>query len=137
MSIARHVTLAALVVLSFPLRGLAAPDCDGGTVGKLRIFGGRVRFAGTVTQRGATHATLVGAGPFQLRIVDQTDDSEVYAVDVPADRFVSGPHATVYDGQGTFEGSLKLRDDSRQADTVKIVFRAPDPGVLPSVHHAR
>src|SRR5262245_30014412 len=103
MPIARAVTLVVLLLLSVPRSGLAAPDCDGGTVGRLRIAAGRVRFDGTVTRRGVTPGTFVGGGPFDLRIIDTANASEVYAVQVPAERFVTAGNVTTYDHGGTLQ----------------------------------
>src|SRR2546426_11638815 len=105
MLVLQRAAVAVILTLFLPVPVLAAPDCDGGTLGKLHVVGDRLRFAGTVTRRGATHATFVGGGPFQLRIVDTLQDDEVYAVDVPADRFMTRGRVTSYDHGGAFTGS--------------------------------
>src|SRR2546426_11096454 len=98
--------VALVFVLLLPVRGLAAPDCDGGTVGRLHVVGDRLRFQGTVTRRGAAHAAFVGNGSFHFQIIDTVQDAEVYAADVPGDRFVTRGRVTAYDHRDTFTGGV-------------------------------
>jgi hypothetical protein len=120
-------SVAALALLAgglVPAVVAAAPDCAGGTVLALRLRGDRVRFEGTVTRPGLTHATLVTApGGLRLSIVDANDGTVVYDVTIPAERFASVGGMTRYDGAGDFRGRVTLRDARRQADTVRLSLR--------------
>src|SRR2546430_17646875 len=81
-------------VLSLRLTAAAAPDCDGGRVYSLRLRPDRVRFHGSFTRRGVTHATLVTApGGLRLEVFDADDPAVVlYATTIPANPFATlGP----------------------------------------------
>ena len=120
--------LAILLALSARLPAFAA-DCDGGSVNKLRIESNRLRFEGTVTRSGVTHATFVSGAPLQLRIVNAGDGATVYGVDIPADRFTTLGRKTRYDHAGDFQGDVIIKDATAQADTVRVVVRAVDTGL--------
>ncbi|MGH7895295.1 MAG: hypothetical protein ACREQL_11550, partial [Candidatus Binatia bacterium] len=107
----------------------AGPDCDGGTIRSLRLSPTRLRLAGTITRPGAHHATLLaGAVPFHVELVAADDPSTVlYAVDIPADRFVTRGTHTKYDRLGAFPGKVDLRDSKKQADTVMVSVRVAAP----------
>src|SRR5207244_7472086 len=101
----RHAPTALAVLLALSWHDPAfAADCDAGSVLKLRLRADRVRFDGTVTRRGASHATFLAGGPLQLRIVKAADGATVYAADIPADRFVSSARTTRYAHGGAFQG---------------------------------
>jgi hypothetical protein len=114
------IWLALFPVLARPAR---AADCDGADVTRLRLSPDRLGFEGTVSRAGLTHDTLADAG-FALRIVDAEDDSVLYQLHIPPARFVSNPKATVYDGNGTFRGTVRLTNAVDQADTVVVKVRA-------------
>ena len=120
-----HRFLAALVVLIQAGHALGA-DCAGGSVRSLRVSPARVAFTGTVTRAGLTHTTAV-AGGLELVLEDASTGAVVYRTTLPAERFVTRPDATTYDGAGTFAGSVRLRGTRRQADTVRVTLRDTRP----------
>src|SRR2546422_4785879 len=75
----------AAAVLAFALpRCAIAADCGGGAVTMLRLAAHGLRFDGSVTRPGLTHATLAsGSAGLQFRIVDAADGNVVYDVTVP------------------------------------------------------
>ncbi len=121
-------SIAVLLVLALVRTATAAPDCDGGRVYALRLRPDRVRFEGSVTRRGVTHATLVPAsGAFQLDVYDANDPAVVvYSASVPASQFVTQGLTTRYDGSGSFRGRIAFKDSRRQHDTVRVSVRAAD-----------
>ena len=119
-----------------PLVGLAAAalvgpgasqaaDCWGGTARRFSVGQKSALFLGTVTRPGASHASLIESpGDFGLRIVDVNDAGRVLLdVQVPAERFETTAGRTRYDGAGSFDGTIVLRDRPQQADTVLIRVR--------------
>src|SRR5262245_2213868 len=116
-----HRLIAVLMLLLSAGRGLAA-DCAGGSVRALRVTPDRVTFAGTVTRASLTHENA-STGGLQLVLEDARDGTVVYQTSVPAERFVVRPDATTYDGGGTLDGSVRVRDTRRQADTVQVTLR--------------
>src|SRR5690349_17442909 len=133
MSLDRRAALAVLIALSLPVVAAAAPDCDGGSVVKLHVAPHRVAFQGTVTRAGATHATFVGSGPLQLRLVAPDGTLLYAAVDIPPERFVTNGTKTRYDHGGAFRGDVVLKDARGQADTVRIVVRDANPNVVGTI----
>src|SRR5437764_14585234 len=130
MLLDRRAALAILIALSVPAVVDAAPDCAGGSIVKLHVAQHRVAFQGTVTRAGATHATFVGTGPLQLRLVAPAGTLLYAALDIPADRFVTRGTKTRYDHGGAFRGEVVLKDARGQADTVRIVVRDAQPDVV-------
>ena len=123
----RHV-LAALLALA-PQLALAAADCGGGSISRMTLAGGRLRFEATVTRAGLTHASLVAGAPgLRLRLVAAADGSVLHTIDVPPDRFVTRSGATKYDHGGSFQGRIILRNARRQHDTVRILVTEPAAG---------
>src|SRR6476620_6725834 len=120
-----HRFLAVLVVLLQAGHALGA-DCAGGSVRSLRVKPSLVEFTGTVTRAGLTHPAAV-AGGLELILEDARDGGVVYRATLPAERFITRPDATVYDGAGTFAGSVRLRGTRRQADTVRVTLRDSHP----------
>jgi hypothetical protein len=124
----------ALVVAALVLPSAfahAAPDCAGGTVRRLRLSAGKLRFDGSITRPGLTHDTLV-ADPdgLALDLVDANDPNTVlFSLTLPAERFVRKGNSTRYDHEGTLKGSLILQNARRQADTVEISLVVRDPAV--------
>ena len=129
MSIPRRALLACAIAFPLASAASAAPDCDGGTIVSLRLSATRLRLVGTITRAGAHHDTLLsGATPFHFELTDADDPGTVlYAVSIPADRFVTSGSQTSYDRQGTFPGSVILRDWKKQSDTVKVSIRVSEP----------
>src|SRR5579862_1873354 len=129
----RRAALAVLIALWLPAIVDAAPDCAGGSVVNLHVAQHRIAFQGTVTRAGATHATFVGAGPLQLRLVAPDGTLLYAAADIPAARFVTTGTKTRYDHGGAFRGDVVLKDAPGQADTVRIVVRDADPDVVGTI----
>jgi hypothetical protein len=117
------LALIALLLLSLQVPLAAAAECDGGSVTALRLAPGRVRFAGTVTRRGASHENLA-AGGLTLTIVDAATGAVVYEAAIPGERFVTRGEKTQYDGAGAFRGRVTLRNARRQRDTVQLFVKA-------------
>jgi len=114
-------TLIAVLALACAPGVAAAADCSGGSIGRLGVRADRVRFDGTVTLRGATHASLVAAPPgLHLTLFRADDGSFRHEITVPPERFVTHGGVTRYDGTGSFHGRIVLRNARRQADTVRI-----------------
>src|SRR2546426_3297672 len=119
-------SLAALLVL-VPLRPAVAADCSGGSIGGLRLSARHLRFTGTVTRRDLSHGTLAYGPPgLAFQVVDASDGSVVYTLDLPGERLVTRGHTTKYDRRGAFHGRLAMKDASGQRDTVRIVLSADD-----------
>ena len=111
------------LALLLPAAVSAAPDCDGGTMLKLRADAGRVAFQGTVTRAGLTHANFLAGGDLHFRIV-RADGGDFYTVDIPAAHFVTHGSQTTYDHGDTFQGDVILKKAPGQADTVRITIRS-------------
>jgi hypothetical protein len=124
MSIIRRVALAVALLPLLASRGVAAPDCDGGTIRSLRLSPTRLRVEGTITRPGATHATFLGGDPFTVEIADSNDPATLlYTATIPGDRFTTKGSRTTYDRLGTFPGRITLRSSTKQADTVVVSVR--------------
>src|SRR6185295_10989328 len=108
--------MGSLVVLSLvtAVPAAAAPDCDGGSIAKLRLASGRMRLEASITRRGVTHSSLVAAA----------DGTVLYAADIPSESFARRRRTTKYDGTGTFRGTIVLKNSGVQADTVRIALHA-------------
>ena len=115
MSVTFRLVRASLVLaLVVPAAVSAAPDCDGGTVLKLRAETGRVSFQGTVTRAGLTHANFTSSGDLHFRVV-RGDGSDLYTVDIAAAHFVTSASQTTYDHGDTFQGDVTLRKADRKS----------------------
>jgi len=122
---AAAAALVFAVLLALASAASAAPDCDGGTIRSLSLSATKLRLAGTISRPGAHHDTLLGGtDPFHVELTDANDPATIlYVVDIPADRFVTRRKRTVYDGLGSFPGSVVLRDSKKQSDTVTVSLR--------------
>ena len=129
MHLARSLALALGLILALTSVGSAEADCDGGAIQVLRVSATRLRLTGTVTRPGARHTTLLAGGaPFTFELADADDPGTIlYAVTIPADRFVTKGTRTVYDRAGAFPGHVILRDSRKQADTVVVSIRVAAP----------
>jgi hypothetical protein len=102
-------------------------DCRGGSTRRLKLGTTRLNLKATVTLPGATHRGVIALlGGAVLTIVDADDMSTTLAeIELPStERFVAAGNSTRYDRAGTLTGRIRLRDEPRQADTVRIALKA-------------
>src|SRR5262245_36359053 len=119
----RHPALVlSLALLSALARPALAADCDGAEVTRLRLRPDRVGFEGSVTRPALQHFQLTD--PFTMSVVDADDGTVLYRVEIPRERFVSGPFISVYDGRGSFPGTVELTQARDQLNTVEVKVRA-------------
>lgn len=115
------VSLAALLALGTAVHSHAA-DCSGGGLRAVAITPGKARLQATVTRAGLTPAAFV-AGGVDLVLEDADDGTVVYQLHLPAERFVTRGKSTKYDRRGTLAGTLRIRQQSGQADTIVLDLR--------------
>ena len=124
------LSLAALLVAASPAR---AGDCFGGSADLIRLRPGGLRFAGSITAPGASHENVVGPGGLGIRVYDAEDLGHSFLdVVIPAERFITTRQGTRYDGNGSFPGTVKLRNRLDQADTVSVLVQLDGATEVPS-----
>lgn len=122
----------AIVAVSGATAAYAA-DCFGGSAQLIRLRPGGLRLAGTITVPGASHESVLGSAGLGIRVYDAEDPSASFLdVTIPQASFKSTARETRYDGKGSFDGSVRLRNRADQADTVAVLVQYDGPIAMPA-----
>jgi hypothetical protein len=121
----RTSALALGLLCLLPALAAQAAECDGGAIAKLRVGPSEVQLTALVTRRGLGPQPLItGDAGLRVRVIDANDPSRiVFQMSEPSARFATSGTTTKYDRQGAFQGTIGIKPERSQPDTVRLSLK--------------